>query len=66
MHQEHVKELGKLGYSAKEAFWVDFACLPFLPWNKTAPGPRLPADVVEKTALKYREALTILTGKDIG
>ena len=37
-----------------------------LPWNKTAPGPRLPADVVEKTSLKYREALTILTGKDIG
>jgi phosphoribosylaminoimidazole-succinocarboxamide synthase len=37
-----------------------------LPWNKTAPGPRLPADVVEKTAMKYREALTILTGKDIG
>jgi len=36
-----------------------------LPWNKTAPGPRLPAEVVEKTALKYREALTILTGKDI-
>jgi phosphoribosylaminoimidazole-succinocarboxamide synthase len=36
-----------------------------LPWNKTAPGPRLPADVVEKTSLKYREALTILTGKDI-
>ncbi len=36
-----------------------------LPWNKTAPGPRLPADVVERTALKYREALRILTGKDI-
>ena len=36
-----------------------------LPWNKTAPGPRLPAEVVEKTALKYREALVILTGKDI-
>lgn len=36
-----------------------------LPWNKTAPGPRLPADVVEKTALKYREALKILSGKDI-
>jgi len=36
-----------------------------LPWNKTAPGPRLPADVIEKTALKYREALTILTGRDI-
>ena len=37
-----------------------------LPWNKTAPGPRLPADVVEKTSLKYREALKILTGRDIG
>jgi len=36
-----------------------------LPWNKTAPGPRLPADVVLKTALKYREALKILTGRDI-
>ncbi|MGE5248485.1 MAG: phosphoribosylaminoimidazolesuccinocarboxamide synthase [Verrucomicrobiota bacterium] len=36
-----------------------------LPWNKTAPGPRLPADVVEKTAKKYREALKILTGRDI-
>ncbi len=36
-----------------------------LPWNKTAPGPRLPADVVGKTALKYREALKVLTGKDI-
>jgi len=36
-----------------------------LPWNKTAPGPRLPAEVVEKTSLKYREALRILTGKDI-
>jgi phosphoribosylaminoimidazole-succinocarboxamide synthase len=31
------------------------------PWNKTAPAPRLPADVIEKTAAKYREALTRLT-----
>lgn len=36
-----------------------------LPWNKTAPGPKLPPEVVEKTAAKYREALRILTGKDI-
>jgi phosphoribosylaminoimidazole-succinocarboxamide synthase len=36
-----------------------------LPWNKTAPGPSLPADVVEKTSLKYREALTILSGSDV-
>jgi phosphoribosylaminoimidazole-succinocarboxamide synthase len=36
-----------------------------LPWNKTAPGPKLPADVIEKTSQKYREALRILTGRDI-
>ena len=36
-----------------------------LPWNKTAPGPKLPAEVIEKTAEKYREALKILTGRDI-
>jgi len=40
MHQEHVKDLRGLGYSPKEAFWLDFACLPFLPWNKTT-GPEL-------------------------
>jgi hypothetical protein len=38
MHQEHVKELCQLGYSPKEAFWLDFACLPFLPWSLSARG----------------------------
>jgi phosphoribosylaminoimidazole-succinocarboxamide synthase len=27
------------------------------PWNKTPPAPRLPAEIIEKTAAKYREAL---------
>lgn len=36
--------------------------LDALDWNKQAPGPRLPAEVIEKTAAKYREALTRLTG----
>ncbi|HUH58971.1 MAG TPA: phosphoribosylaminoimidazolesuccinocarboxamide synthase [Candidimonas sp.] len=30
-------------------------------WDKTPPAPRLPADVLEKTAAKYREAVTRLT-----
>ncbi|MBC2769721.1 phosphoribosylaminoimidazolesuccinocarboxamide synthase [Pusillimonas minor] len=30
-------------------------------WDKTPPAPRLPVDVIEKTAAKYREALTRLT-----
>ena len=38
-----------------------------IPWGrvKTAPGPKLPDDVIEKTSRKYREALQILTGKDL-
>lgn len=31
-------------------------------WGKTAPAPRLPADVLEKTSAKYREALDRLVG----
>jgi len=32
------------------------------PWNKPAPAPPLPQDVIEKTAAKYREAFERLTG----
>jgi phosphoribosylaminoimidazole-succinocarboxamide synthase len=31
------------------------------PWNKTAPGPTLPADVVQKTQALYAECLERLT-----
>lgn len=34
-------------------------------WNKTAPAPALPAEVIEKTAAKYREALQRLTGQEL-
>ena len=33
------------------------------PWDKTAPAPALPPEVVERTAAKYREALERLTGQ---
>jgi phosphoribosylaminoimidazole-succinocarboxamide synthase len=36
--------------------------LETLDWNKTAPGPKLPADIIERTGDKYREALTRLIG----
>ncbi|MBK8959445.1 MAG: phosphoribosylaminoimidazolesuccinocarboxamide synthase [Proteobacteria bacterium] len=35
--------------------------LETLDWNKQAPAPKLPAEIAEKTAAKYREALTRLT-----
>jgi phosphoribosylaminoimidazole-succinocarboxamide synthase len=31
-------------------------------WNKLPPAPPLPAEVVEKTAQKYQDALVRLTG----
>jgi phosphoribosylaminoimidazole-succinocarboxamide synthase len=34
-------------------------------WNKTAPAPALPVDVIEKTGAKYREALERLTGEKL-
>jgi phosphoribosylaminoimidazole-succinocarboxamide synthase len=34
-------------------------------WNKTAPAPALPPDVIEKTGAKYREALERLTGQTL-
>lgn len=36
--------------------------LDTLDWDKTAPGPALPAEVLKQTSDKYREALQILTG----
>lgn len=36
--------------------------LETLDWDKTAPGPHLPKDVLEHCAAKYREAETRLTG----
>jgi phosphoribosylaminoimidazole-succinocarboxamide synthase len=39
--------------------------LETLDWDKTPPAPKLPADVITKTAEKYREALHRLTGKTL-
>ena len=35
------------------------------PWNKTAPAPRSPEEIIEKTSQKYREALRRLAGHDV-
>ena len=37
--------------------WLEQVRVNGKPWDKTPPAPRLPQDVVEKTAAKYREAL---------
>jgi phosphoribosylaminoimidazole-succinocarboxamide synthase len=41
--------------------WLEQVRIDGKPWDKTPPAPALPAQVVEKTAAKYREALQRLT-----
>ncbi|MES2940483.1 MAG: phosphoribosylaminoimidazolesuccinocarboxamide synthase [Pseudomonadota bacterium] len=41
--------------------WLEQVRIDGKPWDKTPPAPHLPAEVVEKTAAKYREALERLT-----
>jgi len=41
--------------------WLEAARVHGKPWDKTPPAPRLPQDVIEKTAAKYSEALERLT-----
>jgi phosphoribosylaminoimidazole-succinocarboxamide synthase len=39
--------------------------LETLDWDKSPPGPRLPDDIIRRTAEKYQEALRRLTGKTL-
>jgi phosphoribosylaminoimidazole-succinocarboxamide synthase len=41
--------------------WLEQAQVNGKPWDKTAPAPRLPREVVAQTAAKYQEALQRLT-----
>jgi phosphoribosylaminoimidazole-succinocarboxamide synthase len=52
-------EVGMSPPSFDKQFVRDY--LETLDWDKTAPGPELPADIIQKTAEKYREALRRLT-----
>ncbi len=53
-------QAGKAQPSFDKQFVRDY--LNTLDWNKQAPGPELPNEVIEKTSQKYLEALEILTG----
>ncbi|MFC3714763.1 phosphoribosylaminoimidazolesuccinocarboxamide synthase [Luteimonas soli] len=53
-------EVGTSPPSYDKQFVRDY--LETLDWGKTAPGPRLPAEVIERTRAKYAEALQKLAG----
>jgi phosphoribosylaminoimidazole-succinocarboxamide synthase len=54
---------GKPQPSFDKQFVRDY--LETLAWNKTAPGPRLPDEVVARTAAKYLDAYERLTGRKL-
>ncbi|HVZ47119.1 MAG TPA: phosphoribosylaminoimidazolesuccinocarboxamide synthase [Ramlibacter sp.] len=41
--------------------WLEAVRIDGKPWNKQPPAPELPAEVIDQTAAKYREALERLT-----
>ncbi len=53
-------EIGTSPPSFDKQFVRDY--LETLDWNKTAPGPKLPPEVIERTRAKYAEALERLAG----
>ena len=53
---------GKPQESFDKQFVRDY--LEGLGWDKTAPAPALPGEIVGKTREKYREAFKIITGRD--
>ena len=53
-------EVGTSPPSYDKQFVRDY--LETLDWDKTAPGPRLPAEVIQRTRAKYAEALQRLAG----
>ncbi|MEW5924878.1 MAG: phosphoribosylaminoimidazolesuccinocarboxamide synthase [Candidatus Zixiibacteriota bacterium] len=52
---------GKAQPSFDKQFIRDY--LNGLDWDKTPPGPKLPEDIVKKSAAKYEEAARLLMGK---
>ena len=54
---------GKPQASFDKQFVRDY--LETLDWDKTSPGPELPAEIVDKTAAKYADAYRRLTGQEL-
>ncbi len=54
-------QLGKSQASFDKQFLRDY--LAGLDWNKQAPAPRLPEEILEKTKKRYEEAMERITGK---
>jgi phosphoribosylaminoimidazole-succinocarboxamide synthase len=54
---------GRAQYSFDKQFVRDWAADPKLGWDKTAPGPEIPPEIVDATRARYVEAYERITGR---
>jgi phosphoribosylaminoimidazole-succinocarboxamide synthase len=54
---------GRAQYSFDKQFVRDWAADPKLGWDKTAPGPEIPTEIVDATRARYVEAYERITGR---
>lgn len=54
-YMEHTAALQNVGYSRREAFWLHFGCLPFLPWDDQSENKIRLSQVFSLYASIYRD-----------
>jgi hypothetical protein len=54
-YTEHTRVLQNVGYSRREAFWLHFGCLPFLPWDDRSENEIKLSQVFSLYASIYRD-----------
>ena len=62
VYHQHLAAAGRPRTQHFAAQFLHTAHVDGRPWNKTAPAPRLPREVIEQTAAKYQEALKRMLG----
>ena len=56
-YTEHTTALQNIGYSRREAFWLHFGCLPFLPWDDQSENKIKLSEVFGLYASIYRDSI---------
>lgn len=56
-YTEHTTALQNVGYSRREAFWLHFGCLPFLPWDDQSESQIKLSQVFSLYASIYRDEI---------
>jgi hypothetical protein len=64
--RDHADQLGRLGFSAAESFWLSFACLPFMPWDDSTTGEVHLSDLLNSFLRLYEAQVVSLSAESQG